>query len=533
MNLAGISLKESDGQVFVQSQPVEGRPPVESSALRALLVQEGYGQWHLLDDAIASTASQCNSQQDPFELLVAQRLDAEIKVQIAPDEMEAYLTITPSQGGKVATMDDVNRLLAEAGVVSGIDETALQQLSKMASCNQLPVAHGVVQQNGCDTVFEELIPQTVNREPRLNEDGLIDYREHSVIAVVLAGAPLMRRTPATPGVDGLTVKSRVLTAHPGRDEAFAAELPGAQVTSEDPNVLQASMSGQPVRVKCGVMVESVLRVPEVNMTTGNIHFEGSVHVEGEVVQGMKIHASGDIFVGGMVDGGQLEAGGNILVSGGVIAHASLRAGGSVTARFAESSHIYAGTVIVLGDMALECELQSLNQIIIGAESPQRGRLIGGTTTAMMLLRVPLLGSSKSSMTKVVMGANPELQAKYEALQQRIDHETTTEANLEKLVKQLTAAGDPKGMLARVKASRQHTIQVWGQLLVERAELELQLELAGTAKVEVSVGVAGAVDLSFGKTTARLRRELDAGTFSVDVEGHVVFTDATDQTATPV
>lgn len=62
--------------------------------------------------------------------------------------------------------------------------------------------------------------------------------------------------------------------------------------------------------------------------------------------------------------------------------------------------------------------------------------------------------------------------------------------------QLTAAGDPKGMLARVKASRQHTIQVWGQLLVERAKLELQpgpgktLLLGGLLEKAYAVSVGG-------------------------------------------
>jgi uncharacterized protein (DUF342 family) len=280
-----------------------------------------------------------------------------------------------------------------------------------------------------------------------------------------------------------------------------------------------------VRVKCGIMVEPVLRVAEVNMTTGNIHYDGTVQVDGDVLQGMKVQASGDIVVGGMVDGGLLESGGNIKVTGGVIAHARLRAGGSVSARFAQGAHIYAGTVIALDDMALECELQSLNQIIVGATSPKRGRLIGGSAAAMMLIKVPLLGSAKAGVTQLVLGANPELEAKYQALQERIAKEKSIEENLEKLLKQLTAAGDPKGLLARVKASRAHAVQVWGQSLIEQGELEKQIALGRAAKVEVSVGVDGAVDLCFDKLKARLRQEFGVGSFSVDTDAQVVFIDA--------
>lgn len=524
MDLAGISLTETDGQVLLRCQPAPGRAAIDSAALQALLAQAGYGECLLDGEAIASAAHDCNTEQSAFERPLARRLDATIALHIAPDGMTAELNLAPPQGGKAATVDDVMRVLTEAGVLFGIDLPALRQACELGSCQRLPVARGVPAQNGLDTVFEELIAQTVDRTPQLDESGLIDYREHGTIPMVQCGAPLMRRVPPTAGVDGHTVRGEVLTPRPGRDQPFALPLAGAEVASDDPDLLQASLNGQPVRVKRGVMVESVLRVTEVNMTTGNIHFDGSVQVSGEVVQGMKIQASGDIVVNGMVEGGRLEAGGNIQVIGGVIAHAQLRAGGSVHARFAENARIEAGTVIVLNDMALECELHSLNQIIVGAGSAQRGRLMGGSATAMMLLRVPLLGSAKGGVTKVQLGVNAELEASYAALQRRIEQEQATEANLEKLVKQLTAAGDPKGLLDRVKASRQHAVQVWGQSLVERGELEQQLALTQTARLEVGVGVAGAVDLSFGKLTARLRREFDAGTFCLGPDGQVVFTD---------
>lgn len=332
--------------------------------------------------------------------------------------------------------------------------------------------------------------------------------ERGDILVVSAGAALMRRITATPGVNGQTVKGKVLVAKPGRDERFATPLAGAQLSAKDNNLLEASVSGQPVRGKCGVTVEPVLHVAEVNMATGNIQFDGTVHVSGEVVQGMTVKASDDI-----------------VVAGGVIAHAKLRAAGSVTARFAQAASITVGTVISLADMALECQLQSQNQIIIGTASPQRGRLVGGSTSAALLLRVPVLGSNKSGITKVMMGCNPELEARYAALQLRIEQE---EANLEKLVKQLTAAKDPKGMLERVKGSRQHAVQVWGKSLAERAELEKELELAQSAQVVLGVGVAGAVDSSFGKLVAKLRHDFDAGTFSLEAGVQLVFTDAQGQ-----
>ena len=523
MNMVGITFNEADGKVLVVSQPSPGRPAIDAASLHALLTPEGYGSCLIDEAAIEKAVGMCNVQDAPFGLQVAQRIDAALSVKVDAQELTANLSITAPRGGKVATQADVMQALAQAGVVYGIDGAAVASACLLGQCSGLVVARGTVAQDGADAQFEALIPETVDRKPRINEDGLIDYREHGDITVVPAGAALMRRTPATPGVPGQTVTGRELPAVAGHDSVFAVKLDGAELSRDDPNLLVASVSGQPVLVSCGVMVEPILRVKEVNMATGNIHFDGTVHVSGEVVQGMKVQASGDIVVDGMVDGGQLEAGGNIEVAGGVIAHARLQAGGSITARFAQGVQIRAGTLIAIGDMVVDCELHSQNQIIIGGNSPVHGRLVGGVTTAGMLVQVPLLGSSNAAITNVVVGTNPELQAKYAALLHRIEEERAKEANLEKLVKQLKSAGDPKGMLERVKVSRQHAVQVWGQSLAEKVALEKEMELALTAKLVVLLGVEGAVDLTIGTIKARLRHEFNEGTFSVSPESQVIFT----------
>jgi len=521
MNILGISFNEAEGKVLLVCQPAE-RVEVTSAIVQGLLAEAGFGACLQDAAAITSVANLCNTQKTPFGLEVAKRLDAHITVQIELDDMRASLGIVAARGGKPASVSDVLGVLNNAGVVFGIDEPAVASACAQGACAKQVVARGQVAENGRDAQFEALIPESVDRAPKLDASGLIDYREHGEIPVVQAGAELMRRLPATPGTPGQTVKGRILPAVAGHDLAFAAKLDGAQVSANDQNLLVATVSGQPVLVDAGVIVEPLLRFKEVNMTTGNVHFDGTVHVAGDVVQGMKVQASGDIVVDGMVDGGQLDAGGNIQVAGGLIAHAQLHAAGSVTARFAEGAVVFAGTLIALGDMALDCQLHSLNQVIIGANAPQRGRLVGGSCTAAMLLQVPLLGSSKASVTKVVVGANPELDAKYAALLKRIEEDKSTEANLEKLIKQLKATGDPKHLLDRVKASRQHAVQVWGQDLAEKLALEQEMALALSAKVTVTMGVEGAVDLLFGHSLTHLSTEFDAGCFTLGTDGKLAF-----------
>lgn len=450
---------------------------------------------------------------------------ARIVVQLAADAMSATLDLTPSPDGRNATLEEVMAALTAADITYGLDHDALHAACTQGLAAQLVVARGLPPVHGVNASFEPLALEASVRAPKINAQGLVDYREYSGICLVTPGTPLMRRTPATAGSAGRTITAQPIPPVPGKDQAFADGLTGATVSADDPNLLCAAVQGQPVLVAQGVMVESVLRVAEVNLATGNIYFDGCVQVDGDVMHSMKVQATGDVSVGGTVEGGSVESGGNVLVGGGIIAQAQVVSGGGVTARFTQSARVKAETAIVLHDMALESDLQAGNHIVIGEKTPQKGKLVGGRATAMMLVRVPTLGSPKSGTTIVSVGANPELEQRYQALQERIDKEKANEENLSKLVAHLTQQGDPKDMLPRVKASWQQATQTWAKSLVEQTEMDQLLAITRSAKVQVMQGTSGVVELAFGKRRTTLHKEFGTGDFSVDPENKIQFTDA--------
>jgi len=521
---AGLVFSEREGKLVVTSQPVPDRPPLDSPTLHDMLNQAGYGHWFLLEGALATLLARCNAGTAEFEMTVGERRDGSFTLEIAKDASCAWVNLVPALGGKAVTPQDILTALAEAGVVFGIDEAALRQACDAAVPARVVAASGMAARKGADTQFVMLIDLARNRAPKIDEQGLIDFRELGDIPMIEAGVALMRRVPATHGVDGCDVRGTVLPATPGRDFPFASKMTGVTVAADDPNLLRATVRGMPVCLGDGASVEQILSVKNVNMSSGNISFDGSVQVDGDVLSGMKIHASGDIIVAGVVEGAELETDGNIQVGAGIIAHAKVRAGGSVSARFVENSLVYAGTVIAIDDMALQSDLQALNQILVGQKSPQRGRLVGGSARAMMLIHTPLLGAATSGVTAVQVGVNPVLEARHQALLQLIEQQDAEQANLKKVVKHLVQLADKKELLERAKASWTHAVQAWAHSLQEKDELEKQLSLIRGARLEVRLGVAGAVDLVFGKQTRHIRRTFDAGVFSTDVSDRIVFTD---------
>ena len=519
----GLDLYDDGHRLEASIVPVEGRPLLDLETLRGLLAQAGYGEWPISDEVLNKLVSLYNSASAAFELPLGEIRDALFFVEIADDAMQAWLTITPAMGGKGPSSDDVYMRLGEAGVTFGIDQGAVDAACAAGGAEPVLVASGTPGVDGEDARFELLISDVRDRAPQMDEHGLIDFREQGAIPTVSKDQPLMRRFPATTGTVGRDVRGVPVVPKPGKDASFDGNMSGAYVSGDDANLLLAAFAGQPVHCGNNVHVEPVYRIREVNLATGNITFDGTVQVEGEVLPGMKVNCTGDIVIGGVVDGAFLDAGGDIHVAGGIIAKSQVRAGGAVSARFIEGSHVFAGTAIAVEDTALQSELQANNQIVVGLKSPERGRLAGGSVKAMMLIRAPMLGATTSGVTSLQLGVNPVLQAQYQEILQKVEKQKAEEENIEKIIKHLTKAGDKGGMLERAKVSWQQALKNWGTLMNERDELEKQIALIAEARVEVGVGLSGAVDITFGSKVLRVRKNYETGAFSMGAD-RIMFTD---------
>ena len=515
---------EEGGELCARVASTPDLEPVDAQTLRRALDASDYAAWALMPDALDMLARRLGADAGEFELAIGHREDAGLAVEVAPDASCAWLAVTAARGGAPARPEGALLALAAAGVRCGIDTEAVRQACASGVGGRVAVAHATAPQPGEDARFELLVVDTRDRSPKVDEDGLVDFHELGDIPIVDAGQALMRRHPPTPGIDGRNVRGDVLPAHAGHDEAFDTRLPGSGVDPDDANLLRASCRGQPVHTRNGVAVEQVLKLKNVNLASGNIHFDGTVEVAGDVSPGMTVQASGDIIVHGLVEGARLDAEGSVKISGGAIARSEVKAGIAASARFVENASIQAGTVIVIEQTALHSDLQALNHVLVGTNSGTRGRLIGGSTRAMMLVRTPQLGAPAGGLTKVQVGVNPALSARRQELDRRTAAQKEEEDKLHKVLRHLQRHGDPRGMLARVQAAWKQSVDEWGQLLAESELLDRELALAASARIEVGVAVSGDVDIAFGHLVRHLRRSCSAGAFHAEAD-QVLYTDA--------
>jgi len=429
-------------------------------------------------------------------------------------------------GGAPVDAGAVREQLAALGVVTGIDDAAIQQAVADGHALDLVVASGQSPVDGADGWLESLLPTTRDRRPREDETGRIDYRNLGDIIVVHPGEPLMRRHPPTAGTHGQNLLGQLQPARPGKDVLYAANLAGAAVDPAHPDVLVASQVGMPVQVPGGMVVEPVYSVAEVNTGSGNINFDGSVVIKGDVVAGMTVQASGDIEIGGMVEAATLTAGGSIVVKGGVVGglgrkeggEHSIRCDGSFHAAYAQQARVEAGDSIFIDDTAMQCELTAANHILVGGK--RRGHIIGGKLQATLSIKGKVLGSPNRVATRFEIGVDPSLHKQAQEKAKLRDGRETQLLEISKLLD--FAAHHPERirpeMLEKARATAAALSAEIAAIREEEQALEKRVELALQSSVIAEEAIYEGVEVHLGNQRYRVAGEHGAAVIALGKSG---------------
>jgi uncharacterized protein (DUF342 family) len=390
-----------------------------------------------------------NASNESFEFEVGERRDASCNVAISMDKMKAFFSLIASFGGKEITLADVQKVLAEKRVTWGVvPNEVIEGVLAKGHVSEFLIAEGLEPVAGTDSEFESLVGEVRERKPLIDEHGNVDYRELGDIVVVHKNDVLMKRIPPVPGKKGCNVLGVVINPKGGTNLPFSADKRGVHLNPENNDQLLADMTGQAVHVQNGMVVLPVLTLKQVDFASGNIRFDGSVVVKGDVKEGMKIYALEDITIEGSVTDAVIECMGSLNIKGGVTGNSKLIANGdinikggvqgyqeitetavddidhvskivtrgSVIVGFAENFNIEAGIDIIVEKYAMNNHLMAENAVITGAKnSGKKSSIMGGVTWAMILVKGTIIGASSGIKTYIQVGLNPHVQKREIAL----------------------------------------------------------------------------------------------------------------------
>lgn len=345
-------------------------------------------------------------------------VDASVEIIITGDEQAAYLGIVPpAGGGRDLTYGDLMMALEKRRIVHGVKDDVLKALADKPVYNRkMVVAEGDMPVQGTDAKLTFHFDPNREIKPRERSNGTVDYRDLGLIEHVKAGQPLVTMTPADRGTPGKTVLGRVLMPAPVKN----MPLPAGKNTmlSDDKLTLLASINGCVECQNGKVNVYNMFTVRgDVGNATGNVNFDGSIVVNGDVMAGFAVKATGNINVMGNVDGAVLEAGGDIKIMSGLLGKGRGKAvcGGSFKALFVENAEISAGGD-VSSDVFMHSNVKCGGSLI--AEG-RHGSVIGGHYIVGRDVRAVSVGTTSGVATTFELGVDPNVTERSKAVGDRL------------------------------------------------------------------------------------------------------------------
>ena len=350
--------------------------------------------------------------------------DAEIIVEISNDQMAAHLSVITPLGGEEATLDRVKTVLEEAGIEYGLREERLNELFNEdgvidKEIEEVLIAEGTEPISGEDAEIDfKFDLESQKRKVQQLEDGSVDYRNLGRINNVEAGSVLATKSPPKPGTPGMNVRGEEVEPEAPTD----LKIPGGKNTtlSEDGLTLRSDIEGQ-VFYK-GDKIE-VIEVHTVNgdldLSTGNVKFVGTVIVKGDIKDSMKVKAKHDIHVQGSVHAAQLEAGGEVTIKNGFIGKnkGKIEADGDVKAKFIENGKVVTEQNLIVSEAIMHSDIDAAEAIKV----VNKGLIVGGMVRAGREIDAKVVGSNLATKTKLFVGVTPALRDQYHELTEELDN----------------------------------------------------------------------------------------------------------------
>ncbi len=467
-----------------------------------------------------------NGSQDDG-IIIAERKDAEVSLELSEDQMVATMQVVGAYGGDALTGAKLVKVISEKKIAKGISKKALQKVilqSRILKPGELyshVIAKGQPAINGQDATFLPMVSDVREqvRQPQELEDGTVDMRDLGETITVEIDDPLMKRQPPTFGSHGFNLMGDVLSPTPGEDTDFKPGK-GTKVSSENPNVLVATVAGMPWLESRGAFVDDTLCLKAVDITTGHVKFKGSVIINGDITPGMKVRATGTITVGGYIESADVQAHGDVIALRGIIGHqvaegeeysCFVKAAGEITAKFAQFSDVQAGRDINLTLHSNHSYIKSGKNVTVMDATSEHGLICGGEVRAANSVTTVNLGTTADTETLIFAFTDYRKHKKqigrfkeiFKAAQEETMEVVRSELNLSKLPKE-ERSDELVANVAEMKKSNNESIaKAMRQLKLKEEDLN---QLLKKNTITVKNRIFPRVSMQFAEEVFMTKRE---------------------------
>ncbi|WP_167882848.1 DUF342 domain-containing protein [Leptospira yasudae] len=428
-----------------------------------------------------------------------------IEIEIPEDKMKAFLIFHPPKyGGRILNTEQIRESIQLRGIQFGILQETIDQLSQEPEYGKrILIAEGAAPIPGKNGDIRILFIHPAT--PHLEEDqyGRVDFKNIQIIQSVAKDQKLAEKISPIPGKEGKNVLGEILPYDPGKEAEWKL---GANVRlSSEGTAVHSLINGRPILDRQGtIRVDEVCHLENVDFSTGNVSFPGTIIVEGSIADGFTLETEGSIIVKKSVGKVFLKAGGDVVLSGGFMGRNGglIESGADIYTRFVEQGRLIAKNTIFIEEASMHSELVAGESVVIRGG---RGELIGGTCVAGKSVVCTKLGAVAETKTSVSVGIRPELLEDLEKLRSEVQKNQEilkkVELSLVKLHedsqrRQLTP--EEKESLPKLGAIKQKYSGILNNLLGQEQTMIMGFEPDKDSYVEVEQEIFPGVDIYPGK-----------------------------------
>lgn len=325
-------------------------------------------------------------------------------ISVSEDSMTAYIHVVDSR--QPLKRETILAALLAQGVCYGIDEIAIDDLlSGKYQGKGTIIARGTPATEGADGWYEYFFRTELNRKPKELPDGSVDYHCVEWFELVNEDQKIAYYHEPEEGISGKTVTGQVIPAKSGKEQPRLVGT-GFKLLLDQKTYI-STITGRIELKKERMDITSLLLLEDVTAAGGDIDFDGSIQVNGNIGMGAVLHATGDIVVNGYVEAAELSCGGNILIRQGVSAggSGSLRASQNIVGHYFESANLYAEGEI----QAAYCLNSNLFARGIISALDGKGMIAGGNAYSESGFQIRNAGNTAGVPTRLTTGITKDLE----------------------------------------------------------------------------------------------------------------------------
>jgi uncharacterized protein (DUF342 family) len=454
--------------------------------------------------------------------------DAVVDIHVDAEARTVSLDLEKEYGlGKDLSLELVQKALADAGIVQGIDlgeiNTALGVAREQGKAGGHVVARAKEPVPAGGYRLNWIIRVASGAAVTIRSDGSADFKNQDRATIVAEGQPVLElKSIGTEGQDGVDVYGKTIKAPvdpqlvqpPSWDETIREEK-----KENGDRILYAARNGELTFEKNFLSISLAQKIKgDVGPATGNIRFPGSISIGGTILSGYTVISGGDILVGGSVEASLVSADGLVRIVEGIkgAKRGTVRARKTIEASFAEQAVVLAVDDIVFKSSALLCNVKTNGKLVLQGE---RGALIGGLCRVRKGADIQTLGSENGAKTQISFGQDYLVMDAIEAEEREMEKVKAMILQADRSMRQLESEG---GNLDKIRQDKLKLIKLLEKRSLRVFEMREKFEEHFPAEVQVRGTVYPGVIVESHNRFHEVRQKKQKIAFTFDLQlGRIV------------